>query len=116
MASGSCIDLKKKSFPDIHRDASLCWRYAWQRLLTDLPPVTRSDYFDGSWCDSVLSWLISNDGIMRSPMKRLAIGFALLFAINVPVQAASSPSHGMARSGTEIVEHGGGCRKSSPPG
>lgn len=49
-------------------------------------------------------------------MKRLAIGFALLFAINVPVQAVSSPGHGMARSETEIVEHGGGCRKSSPPG
>lgn len=49
-------------------------------------------------------------------MKRLAIGFALLFAINFPSLAVSSSSHGMSRNGTEIVEHGGGCRKSSPPG
>ena len=49
-------------------------------------------------------------------MKRLAICFALLFAINLPSLGVSSSSHDMSRSGTEIVEHGGGCRKSSPPG
>jgi hypothetical protein len=49
-------------------------------------------------------------------MKRLVIGFALLFAISLPSLAVSTPSHGMSRDGTEIVEHGGGCRKSSPPG
>lgn len=49
-------------------------------------------------------------------MKHLTIGFALLCAINWPSLAVSSPSHGMSRSATEIVEHGGGCRKSSPPG
>lgn len=49
-------------------------------------------------------------------MKCLAIGFALLFAINFPSLAVSSSSHGMPRSGMQIVEHGGGCRKSSPPG
>ena len=49
-------------------------------------------------------------------MKRLVIGFALLFAISLTSLAVSTPSHGMSRDGTEIVEHGGGCRKSSPPG
>ncbi len=49
-------------------------------------------------------------------MKRLAIGFTLLFAFNFPSLAVSSSSHGMSQNGAEILEHGGGCRKSSPPG
>ncbi|ARU88956.1 hypothetical protein B9K09_13700 [Pseudomonas sp. M30-35] len=49
-------------------------------------------------------------------MKSLAIGFTLLFATSFSALAVSSPSSGMSRNGPEIVEHGGGCRKSSPPG
>lgn len=49
-------------------------------------------------------------------MKRLAICFALLFAVSLPTLAVSSSSHGKSRGGMEVVEHGGGCRKSSPPG
>ncbi len=49
-------------------------------------------------------------------MKRFAMHFFLLLAINSPALAASSTSHGLSQGGTVIVEHGGGCRKSSPPG
>lgn len=49
-------------------------------------------------------------------MKNLAIGFVLLFASHFPSLAISSSSHGMTRADREVVEHGGGCRKSSPPG
>ena len=49
-------------------------------------------------------------------MRFLAIAFVLLFAGTNSSLVTASPIRGMAPQGIEIVEHGGGCRKSSPPG
>lgn len=49
-------------------------------------------------------------------MKIVAPVLAVLLLAGVPSYGSASVDHGINRAGAEVVEHGGGCRKSSPPG
>lgn len=50
-------------------------------------------------------------------MRKILIAFVISGALAVPTVSLSGvPLPVIAGSSSETVEHGGGCRKSSPPG
>jgi len=48
-------------------------------------------------------------------MKYVSLAVAMATWAALPVQAANVAS-GLILGGVEVVRHGGGCRKASPPG
>lgn len=49
-------------------------------------------------------------------MKQLAIAAALLWVPITPSYALAENGDQSVRVASDVVHHGGGCRKSSPPG